>query len=367
MKYSRILSKKLMPLSFLFSVLFYYNYAFCDINISLDRLSSQIVYSMPEKGGKIAVFDFSTLEGKTTDLGKFLAEELITRLFMSRKFEAIIERQLLCKILEEQKLTLSDIFDSESMKEFGKISGVDAIVTGTITDLGPKLRINARLISTETAQVIGAASVYLTKTNKVRLLLGERLPGRLKIYTYPAETSILLDDEFLGKCDNGGFLIETDPDTHFLSIQMKGFKDFKSELIIEENVDKTLKVKFSRDYLAPIKACMASAIFPLSGGLYDPDGIFGITTGISGLLFYPAAIVYLIDKKNPDDFLSKNMKRKYYKTLDKEYNFMKYCYLTNVVFGFLSGLDYTITNREGTQIYYGLENRNLSIGLCYNF
>lgn len=337
------------------------------LDIALDNLSQQIVNSMPEKGGKIAVMDFSWLEGQTTDFGKFIAEELITRLFMTRKFEGVIERQLLIKILEEQKLTSSGIFDSESIKVFGKISGIDAIVSGTITDLGPKLRINARLISTETAKIVGVASVYLIKTNQVRLFLGERLPGRLKIYTYHAETSILLDDEFLGKCDNSGFLIETTPDTHFLSIQMKGFKDFNRELFIEENVDKTLKVKFSRDYLAPFKACLSSAIIPFSGSLYDPVGLFGITTGISGLLFYPAAIVYLIDKKTPDDFLSTDMKREYNKTLDKEYNFMKYCYLTNVFFGFLSGLDYTITHREGTQMYYGLENRKLSIGLCYNF
>ena len=348
-------------------VTLFFNNAYSNFNESLNSLTSQIVKSMPEKGGKIAVFDFSSLEGQKTDFGKFIAEELITGLFMSKKFEAIIERRLLYRILEEQKLTLSDIFDSESIKELGKILGIDAIVTGTITDLGPKLRINSRIISTETAKVVGAASVYIIKTNKVRLLLGEKLPGRLKIYTYPRETSIFFDEEFLGKCDNRGFLIETTPDTHFISIQMKGFKDFNKELFIEENTEKTLKVKFSRDYFAPFKACILSAIIPFSGAIYDPAGIFGNVAGISGLLFYPAALIYLIDKKTPEDFLSEDMKNKYYKTLDKEYNFMKYCYLTNVIFGFLSGLDYAITHREGTQIYYGLDNQKISIGLCYNF
>jgi len=93
----------------------------------------------PKKKVKIAVFNFVDLDGKTTRLGKFISEELITNLFQTKKFE-VVERNLLEKILKEQELSASGMIDEESTKKLGKILGVDAICTGTITDFGDYLK-----------------------------------------------------------------------------------------------------------------------------------------------------------------------------------------------------------------------------------
>ncbi len=134
-----------------------------DIDTGLGILASQIAKSMQEeKKTRIAILDFTDLQGNVSDLGRFISEKLIIKLFETKKFN-IIERNKLNKILEEQKFQVSDLVDEESAKRIGKIIGVDAIVIGTVTDLGEQIDINARLLSIETGSVFAVASARVQK------------------------------------------------------------------------------------------------------------------------------------------------------------------------------------------------------------
>jgi len=136
------------------------------------ELSQQIAKEMTEyQKTTIAVVEFSDLQGNVTDFGRFLSEELITRLYQTKRFK-VIERQLLNKIIAEQKLSLTGMVDPSSAKQLGKILGVDAIASGTITDLAQSLRVNARLISTETGEIFAVASTEIFKDESVMKLLG---------------------------------------------------------------------------------------------------------------------------------------------------------------------------------------------------
>jgi len=138
-----------------------------ELDLKLTDLTNQIVNSMLEsRKTKIAVIEFSDLDGKVTEFGKFLAEELITRLFLTNKFE-VIERNLLNKIMEEHKLSFTGLIDPETAKELGRILGVDAIATGTVTDLGQSVKINSRLITTETGSVFAVAAVNMIKDKSI--------------------------------------------------------------------------------------------------------------------------------------------------------------------------------------------------------
>lgn len=118
----------------------------------------------------IAIHNFSNLDGTESDFGRFLAEELTTRLFLEGSFQ-VVERQRLSKIISEHKLFSEGIVDPASAKELGKLSGAEALMIGTITDLGGTVRINARLISTETGLVFAAAATNLTKTPAISSLM----------------------------------------------------------------------------------------------------------------------------------------------------------------------------------------------------
>ncbi len=141
------------------------------LDSQLENLTNQIVESLSQESKtKIAVIEFSDLNGNITEFGMYLSEELITRLFLTRKFD-VIERQLLNKVLSEQKLGVTGLIDDESAIAIGKLLGVDAIVSGTITDLGKSLKVNARIIATETGSVFAVAATEIFKDEKVKTLI----------------------------------------------------------------------------------------------------------------------------------------------------------------------------------------------------
>jgi formylglycine-generating enzyme required for sulfatase activity len=91
--------------------------------------------------------------------------------FLTRRFE-VIERRQLDKILAELKLNVSDLIDPQNAKRLGKVYGVDAIASGSVTELATAVEVNARLIETETGRVFAVATARFAKDRDVATLLG---------------------------------------------------------------------------------------------------------------------------------------------------------------------------------------------------
>lgn len=125
-------------------------------------------------GKRIAVIDIADLEGNIRALGRFLAEEVTTALAETKKVK-VVERGQLDRILQELKLTASGITDPANIKNFGKLSGANAIVVGTITDLGESVRVVLRVLSTDTGEVITGARAEIAKTAVMDRLWGQIL------------------------------------------------------------------------------------------------------------------------------------------------------------------------------------------------
>jgi TolB-like protein len=126
------------------------------------------------KKTKIAVLDFQ-LQGEgfpSKDMGKIVAEWLITGLVETGRFD-VIERRLLEKILEEQKLGVTGAIDPDSAAQLGKILGVKTIVSGTLTSLEGMNEINARLINVDTASIVAAETVRASTASKLQDLVSQ--------------------------------------------------------------------------------------------------------------------------------------------------------------------------------------------------
>lgn len=144
-------------------------------DVQMKALTKQMIKNFSDEGKKqIAIMEFMDMNGKVTKLGKLIPEELTTRLFKSGQFQ-VIERQLLNKVIEEQKLGMSGIIDASSAAEIGKLLGVDAIVTGTVTDRGDGIRVNARMIETENAQVFAVASASIVREAYLLAMLDSKV------------------------------------------------------------------------------------------------------------------------------------------------------------------------------------------------
>ena len=139
-------------------------------------LATQIASSASkEKKQKIAVLPFRELDGKPTILGSFISEELVTDLIGAGGFD-VVERAMLDRLLGEIKLGQTGVIDPETAKKVGKVASVDAIVTGSITDLQSYVALNCRLIDTQTGRVFGAAQTRIVKDDDVRKIMGAALP-----------------------------------------------------------------------------------------------------------------------------------------------------------------------------------------------
>ena len=111
------------------------------LDTALSELTEQIIGGLSgEQVRKVAVTEFVDLDGKTTEFGRYISEELTTRLFRATKFE-VVERHLLNKLVEEHKLNLSGVIDERTAKKFGRLLGADGVCSGTITDLRGSVKV----------------------------------------------------------------------------------------------------------------------------------------------------------------------------------------------------------------------------------
>lgn len=111
----------------------------------------------------LAVLPFQT-SGLGVEMGNInVVEQLMTTFYNLNRFK-LFERSQLESILEEQKLGMSGLLDASTAAQIGKGIGVDAIVLGSVTRSGNNMAIDARLIDTETAQLITAQDEMSSRT-----------------------------------------------------------------------------------------------------------------------------------------------------------------------------------------------------------
>ena len=103
---------------------------------------------------RIGVVDF---ENKTTyganRLGTSASDILITELAKSGKF-IVVERDKMDKLMAEQKLGMSGAIDPNTAAKVGKILGLNAIVTGSISQFGEETEGSEYLITQSKSQVV---------------------------------------------------------------------------------------------------------------------------------------------------------------------------------------------------------------------
>jgi len=125
------------------------------------------------------------LFGSDIDVGKGITDLLVTFLVKDGTY-SVIERKMLDKIMAEQNFSNSDRANPTSAAKLGKLLGVDAIITGSITQFGGETKntnvggvggglgkiglggfgqkktkaicaIDARIIDIDTAEILGVA------------------------------------------------------------------------------------------------------------------------------------------------------------------------------------------------------------------
>lgn len=144
-----------------------------DSDNPVDSIVREIVASKEKiKTKSIAVIEFTDVNGDLTPEGRLLTERLTTQLATTKEF-SVIERSRLKEVIKELKLSLSGVIDPQTVKQVGKILGADAVLTGTLTIIGNKIEINARLVDVETGEIITGVTVQSEREAKIWLKSNE--------------------------------------------------------------------------------------------------------------------------------------------------------------------------------------------------
>jgi hypothetical protein len=95
------------------------------------------------------------------DLGPVIksAQQVFQQVLSEAATVRVVERERLADVLKEQALGLSGIISDSSAVKVGNISGIQVMGSVLVTVSGGYYRINARLINTETSQVVAEASI----------------------------------------------------------------------------------------------------------------------------------------------------------------------------------------------------------------
>lgn len=126
---------------------------------------------------RVAVVDFTDLQGEATELGRFLAEEISVALASGSRPLEVIDRTHLKVLVREHKLSATGLIDPATAKKLGQIAGVDAIVTGTLTPFGDTVRLTLKVLDTATARIVAATAAEIPKTKAIEELVARGVGG----------------------------------------------------------------------------------------------------------------------------------------------------------------------------------------------
>ena len=131
----------------------------------LDALAKKLARGAASlENKKVAVLAFPYHDEKFSS-GSTLLSERLTTCLVARKEVRVLERSLIDQVLKEKRLTETGVIDPRRIKTVGKIFDAEALVTGTLIDLpNDQTEINARLIRTDTGEVLAAGRAIVDRT-----------------------------------------------------------------------------------------------------------------------------------------------------------------------------------------------------------
>lgn len=98
-------------------------------------------------------------KGVVSEAGFSFQDNLINTLVDQDRFR-VVERDKLDIILQEQKLSRTELIDKNTALKLGRLMAAQAIITGSIIETRAGIEIVGRLIDTETSEILAVEDVY---------------------------------------------------------------------------------------------------------------------------------------------------------------------------------------------------------------
>jgi TolB-like protein len=237
------------------------------LEMGIDKLVREISQSLAlEKRPKIAVVDLLGPNDNHTQLGSFISEKLITKLFVSGRFEKVLERRLLRHLLGQQKIEMAGYFDPDTVKSVSGKIGVDAMVMGFITDYGSRVDVNVRLINTN-GEILSVAEAQIDRDRVVNEMLRGVKRAILKVAINPSHVaaSVAVGEQVARAVDGIAIFRDLPQGNRSIIITARGYETVQESIYLSDDRGITIS-------LIPKKATLTLRITPPQGEvLFDAE------------------------------------------------------------------------------------------------
>lgn len=128
----------------------------------LEIVSSKIAKDLKSKlNYDIAVYPFTSLKKKETDLTLHILNEFHSTLKAKEYNFSLMDRETLENYLAEHQLNSEGLIDKTTAKTFGKLIAADAYVSGKVYIFGSVINLTIKLTDTQTGRIISSKSVKI--------------------------------------------------------------------------------------------------------------------------------------------------------------------------------------------------------------
>jgi len=162
---------------------------------------------------RIGVADFKeeTKDALKNSVGS-LAAVLLTDEFSRSAVFSVIERKSLDELMKEYKLNLSGLTDETTAPEIGKLKGVELLLVGSVSGVGDRYIITARLVEVETGQVAASSRIEIARgeiEQEAERYIASTFQSPYGIFLTPSVTSLF------EPAGNNNFLLMTSVDAGY--------------------------------------------------------------------------------------------------------------------------------------------------------
>lgn len=144
----------------------------------IETLSLKIADQMDERNkASVSVLDFTNLDGETTDVGQYLADEIADILVnMEDEFD-VVDRSVINEILKEESFASAVNKNPSVAKEIEASTGVEVLVSGTITPFRDRVRVNVKMFDTALEKTVWGSTSNIKPSADMKELLALQTPS----------------------------------------------------------------------------------------------------------------------------------------------------------------------------------------------
>ena len=258
-----------------------------DAEQKIQSLCDSLVLQFPNSiaAPRLAVLPFADNTGRSQ--GQGVAECLVARLQKGKRF-LLVDRMEFRKAMSEIDLSYMDFTDSASALKTGRILSAPYLLTGNIADVFGTCRITAKIIRTETSEIMASASINTAPaalTELTKELLGEKgkitsslfrsmvVPGWGQFYTDHSVRGGISLAAFAGAAGYLGYSI------YSASQKKKEWKNF-ADWMGTDDWTANVNERYKTNPLAGANdSAKADSLYGIYSNKFDKAVVAGIVTG----------------------------------------------------------------------------------------